>query len=59
MTIGHKVKCVLTLNFLAVHVVVELFLIVQTGEGLNFVVDLFEHHEEISGTFLVVWAWLD
>ena len=35
---------------------VELFLVIQTGEGLNFAMDLFKHGEEASRTFLIVWT---
>ena len=42
-------------NFLALHVV-ELVLVVQAGERLNFVMDFGEHDEEASGVLLVIWA---
>ena len=42
-------------DFLALHMV-ELVLVIQAGEGLNFVVDLGEHDEEASGVLLVVRA---
>ena len=35
---------------------VELILVIQAREGLNFVVDLSEHNEEASGVLLVVRA---
>ena len=35
---------------------VELILVIQAGEGLNFVVDFGEHDEEASGMLLVVRA---
>ena len=42
-------------DLLALHVF-ELILVIQAGEGLNFVVDFGEHNEEASGVLLVVRA---
>ena len=52
-TILFESENVVPANALLFHMV-ELLLVVQTGEGLNFVVDFLEHREEAPGTLVIV-----
>ena len=53
--VASKGQNVVPANFLALHMV-ELVLVIQAGERLNFVMDLGEHDEEASGMLLVIRA---
>ena len=55
VVIPSKSQNIVPADFLTLHMV-ELILVIQTGEGLNFVVDLSEHNEEAPGVLLVVRA---
>ena len=55
MVIPSDGQNVVPADFLALHMV-EFVLVIQAGEGLDFVVDLGEHDEEASGVLLVIRA---
>ena len=55
IVISSESQDVVPAYLLTLHMV-ELILVIQAGEGLNFVVDLSEHNEEAPGVLLVVRA---
>ena len=55
VVIPSKSQNIVPADFLTLHMV-ELILVIQAGERLNFVVDFSEHDEETTGVLLVIWA---